>query len=29
MMYSVVLPYLGPEVAREELHIPPPPDLSD
>jgi AcrR family transcriptional regulator len=25
MMYLALLPYLGPEVAREELEIPPPP----
>ena len=25
MMYTAVLPYLGPEVAAEELEIPPPP----
>jgi hypothetical protein len=25
LMYGAVLPYLGPEVAKEELTIPPPP----
>jgi AcrR family transcriptional regulator len=29
MMHLVVLPYLGPEAAREELDIPPPPNSSD
>jgi AcrR family transcriptional regulator len=29
LMYAAVLPYLGAEAAEEELHIPPPPDLSD
>jgi AcrR family transcriptional regulator len=28
MMYGAVLPYLGEEVARRELSIPPPPDLA-
>lgn len=26
LMYGVVLPYLGPEAAQEELHVPPPSD---
>jgi AcrR family transcriptional regulator len=29
LMYAAVFPYLGPEAAEEELHIPPPPDLVD
>jgi AcrR family transcriptional regulator len=29
LMYAAVFPYLGPEAAEEELHTPPPPDLSD
>jgi AcrR family transcriptional regulator len=28
LMYAAVFPYLGAEAAEEELHIPPPPDLS-
>jgi hypothetical protein len=28
LMYAAVFPYLGVEAAEEELHIPPPPDLS-
>lgn len=28
LMYAAVFPYLGAEAASEELHIPPPPDLS-
>jgi AcrR family transcriptional regulator len=28
LMYAAVFPYLGAEAAAEELHIPPPPDLS-
>jgi AcrR family transcriptional regulator len=28
LMYAAVFPYLGAEGAEEELHIPPPPDLS-
>lgn len=28
LMYAAVLPYLGPEAAEAELHIPPPPDLA-
>ena len=26
-MYLAVRPYLGPEAAREELSIPPPPEI--
>jgi AcrR family transcriptional regulator len=29
LMYAAVFPYLGAEAAEEELHIPPPPELSD
>jgi AcrR family transcriptional regulator len=29
MMYAAVRPYLGEEMARRELEIPPPPDLAD
>jgi AcrR family transcriptional regulator len=29
LMYAVVLPYLGPEVAKQELAIPPPPRPSE
>ena len=28
LMYAAVFPYVGAEAAEEELHIPPPPDLS-
>jgi AcrR family transcriptional regulator len=28
LMYAAVFPYLGAEAAEEELHIPPPPDLT-
>jgi AcrR family transcriptional regulator len=28
LMYATILPYLGPEVAKEELEIPPPPGPS-